>query len=237
MAQLLVSVRSAREAEAALEGGAGLIDVKEPARGSLGRAMDAVITAVLGRVGGRCAVSAAMGELAETPIPFAGTGLAYAKWGLAGCNHRRWREQVASLADGLSHRTPPCRLVAVAYADWCRADCPPPQEVCTFAAELRCGALLLDTWGKDGTTLLEWLPLSEIHGVGRVCKTAGLSLALAGGLGPEQIHRLKMVEPNWFAVRGSVCCGGRRGGAIDPGAVRHLANLIASPFTDARCED
>ena len=36
--QLLVSVRSPAEALAALEGGAALIDVKEPARGSLGRA-------------------------------------------------------------------------------------------------------------------------------------------------------------------------------------------------------
>ena len=36
--QLLVSVRSAEEARAALEGGAALIDVKEPSRGSLGSA-------------------------------------------------------------------------------------------------------------------------------------------------------------------------------------------------------
>ncbi len=35
---LLVSVRSPDEVEAALGGGAGLIDVKEPARGALGRA-------------------------------------------------------------------------------------------------------------------------------------------------------------------------------------------------------
>ena len=40
--RLLVSVRSAAEAEIALHGGADLIDVKEPTRGSLGRADGAI---------------------------------------------------------------------------------------------------------------------------------------------------------------------------------------------------
>src|SRR5262249_6225382 len=43
MPRLLVSVRDVREAEAALAGGADLIDIKEPAHGPLGRADDAVI--------------------------------------------------------------------------------------------------------------------------------------------------------------------------------------------------
>src|SRR5437660_1345426 len=91
MAQLLVSVRSVAEAEAALAGGAALIDVKEPARGALGRADDDVIAAVVRFVAGRCPVSAALGELRESVPPFAGPGLAYAKWGLAGCGaDPRW---------------------------------------------------------------------------------------------------------------------------------------------------
>ena len=49
--RLLVSVRDAVEAEAALAGGAHLIDVKEPARGALGRADDATIAAVVRRWG------------------------------------------------------------------------------------------------------------------------------------------------------------------------------------------
>ncbi len=42
MTRLLVSVRSAAEAEIALSAGADLIDVKEPSRGSLGAADPAV---------------------------------------------------------------------------------------------------------------------------------------------------------------------------------------------------
>src|SRR5438128_1572682 len=60
---LLVSVRSAAEAEIAIGAGAALIDVKEPSRGPLGRADDTTIAAVVKQVAGRRPVSAALGEL------------------------------------------------------------------------------------------------------------------------------------------------------------------------------
>src|SRR5205823_7246846 len=97
MAGLLVSVRSPQEAEAALAGGASLIDVKDPARGSLGRADDSVIAAVVRAVAGRRPVSAAMGELMESRASFAGVGLSYVKWGLAGCGGQaRWQGEWAT---------------------------------------------------------------------------------------------------------------------------------------------
>src|SRR3712207_4897772 len=75
--QLLVSVRSAEEAEAALAGGADLIDVKEPRGGSLGRAEDWVLAGVLRRVSGRRPVSAAMGGLRgqESGVRSQGSGV------------------------------------------------------------------------------------------------------------------------------------------------------------------
>ena len=55
MTKLLVSVRCAEEATAALAGGADIIDVKEPRRGSLGRADDRVIREVMEVVAGDAA--------------------------------------------------------------------------------------------------------------------------------------------------------------------------------------
>ena len=52
MTRLLVSVRSAAEARTALAGGADVIDVKEPAHGSLGRASTEVIREVIDAVAG-----------------------------------------------------------------------------------------------------------------------------------------------------------------------------------------
>src|SRR2546430_1416012 len=54
---LLVSVRSVDEALAALEGGADLIDAKEPSRGSLGQADLDVLEAIVSKVGRRTPVS------------------------------------------------------------------------------------------------------------------------------------------------------------------------------------
>ena len=54
---LLVSVRSADEADAALAGGADLIDCKEPARGPLGVAEPEVVAAILDRVAGQDATA------------------------------------------------------------------------------------------------------------------------------------------------------------------------------------
>ena len=65
MSKLLVSVRSADEAQAALDGGASIIDVKEPSLGSLGRASEAAIAAVVNRVARRIPISAALGDLDE----------------------------------------------------------------------------------------------------------------------------------------------------------------------------
>jgi uncharacterized protein (UPF0264 family) len=227
---LLVSVRSPAEVEAALAGGAALIDVKEPGRGSLGRADDGTLAAVVEAVAGRRPVSAALGELLHTPDPPSIWGLSYAKWGLAGWTSARasdWREALREAAARLHRTNPGCRLVAAAYADWQRAASPAPREVCAAVGEEGWGVLLLDTWNKDGSTLLDWMPPAEVGQLCRHCRDAGVRVALAGSLGVAEIQVLRRAEPDWFAVRGAVCSGGRKGG-LDVTAVRRLADLLAS---------
>src|SRR6266852_1702802 len=112
--QLLVSVRSAAEALTALEGGAALIDVKEPAHGSLGRADTQVIREVVRVIGGRRPVSAALGEWLDNADAVPDADLAYVKWGLAGCDaNADWRRELTRLLD--QHHRP--QVVLVAYAD------------------------------------------------------------------------------------------------------------------------
>lgn len=226
MTQLLVSVRSALEAEAARRGGAALIDVKEPAHGSLGRASDEVIADVLRVIAGRRPVSAALGELVEgEEAPPPSTRLAYAKWGLAG-TESSWRRMLCDAIRRMANQQPSCRVVAVAYADWKRSAAPHPEEVCAFAIEKRMGAFLLDTWNKDGSTLLHWLPLTEIVRLRDHCRAAGIPMALAGSLGAAEIGTLLPLQPDWFAVRGAVCRGRQRDAMIDERQVRQLTMLL-----------
>jgi uncharacterized protein (UPF0264 family) len=227
---LLVSVRSAVEAEAALEGGAALIDVKEPARGSLGRPDEATVAAVLRCVAGRRPVSAALGELRETPEPLPVRGLSFAKWGLAGCaQNPHWRRDLEAARRLLEEQGQGCRAVVAAYADWVRAQAPSPKEVCELACRQRWAVLLLDTWRKDGSTLLDWMAVSEIAELCGCCRAAGVRVALAGSLDRPQMHALRAVGPSWFAVRRAVCVEGRREGPLDPGAVRRLSQALAEP--------
>jgi uncharacterized protein (UPF0264 family) len=225
MTQLLVSVRSAQEAEAALRGGAGLIDVKEPAHGSLGRASDDVLADVLRVVAGRRPISAALGELTEALAVPSLKSLAYVKWGLASAASS-WPCLLCEAMRRMTEQLPNCRAVAVAYADWQRAAAPRPEEVCSFAIEKAMGAFLLDTWNKDGSTLLDWLPLNDIERLRESCRAAGVPIALAGSLGAAEIRTLLPLRPEWFAVRGAVCPRRLRESEIDESKVRQLASMV-----------
>jgi uncharacterized protein (UPF0264 family) len=207
-------------------GGAALIDVKEPAKGPLGPAPAEVVGAVVDAVAGRAPVSAARGELVDAgEEAFDPSRLAYVKWGLAGCADRDWagawrRRRGAVEGSG-------CRVVAAAYADWRRAGAPAVGEVLHLAIAERAAVLLVDTWGKDGTTLLDWLSISEVVELADRCRSAGVRVALAGSLGAREIEALARARPDWFAVRGAACGRGQRQGEIDEARVRRLADAAA----------
>src|SRR5262245_50005571 len=118
MTGLLVSVRSAAEAETALAGGADIIDVKEPRRGALGPADPGVWTEILETVGNRAPVSAALGELHSDEIcdyASRASDFAYAKIGLSDWRRRhdspsKWNQVKHTLPSGV-------HAVQVVYAD------------------------------------------------------------------------------------------------------------------------
>src|SRR5258708_26775445 len=63
MTMMLASVRSLDEALIALEGGADLIDLKEPSRGALGALDHAAVRICVQAIGGRRPLSATIGDL------------------------------------------------------------------------------------------------------------------------------------------------------------------------------
>jgi uncharacterized protein (UPF0264 family) len=233
---LLVSVRSAREAAAALAGGAALIDIKEPQLGSLGRAADEVIASVVQVVGGRRPVSAALGELADRISLPDLSGLSFIKWGLAGLGRDgAWHRRLDAVLTQVQTSRPACQVVAVAYADWQRAGAPSPEAVASYAQTSASGVFLLDTWRKDGSTLLDSLDVGQIDALARHCRGGGARVALAGSLGEKEIAVLTDVAPDWFAVRGAVCAGDRAG-EVDVQRVRHLVEFVTGRLTVSRFE-
>ena len=152
--------------------------------------------------------------IAATSSASAGSAARYVDW------PQRWRQVLTRLPCGV-------RSVAVAYADWRRADAPPPAEIVAFALAHR-SALLFDTWCKDGTTLLDWIGTRHLQRIANSLHRRHLSLALAGALGPRQIGHLLKVRPDWFAVRGSVCSKGNRQAGIQRRRVRQLVQFLAT---------
>jgi uncharacterized protein (UPF0264 family) len=105
------------------------------------------------------------------------------------------------------------------------AESPRPDDVVAFACERNSSVMLLDTFQKGGSTLLAWLSMEEVDALVRSCRRAKVQIALAGSLGPAEIEQLLPLAPDWIAVRGAACDGGR-GGRVTADRVRALADLI-----------
>ena len=234
MTRLLVSVRSVAETEAALRGGADIIDIKEPRRGSLGRAEPEVIAAIVDRVAGRVPVSVALGEWSEfnaegwnhvAPlVPARGPegAIQWYKFGLAGCRHL-----AAQPLEALASHFPSGSLVLAAYADAERAAAPDVWQVLEHLPRWHGQILLIDTWQKDGHGLLAWLSLSELQRLRQETARRDVLLALAGSLTTAEFPEVAQVQPDILAVRGAACREGSRTGEVEVERVAALRQLLS----------
>jgi uncharacterized protein (UPF0264 family) len=234
---LLVSVRSATEALAALAGGADVIDVKEPHHGSLGAADDDTISAVVEAVAGRAPISAAFGELIDLPVASYrnGTrmlvdGISLFKLGLARCRtlhnwHTRWQRVLDAMISDSSNGN--AQGVAVVYADWRAAQAPSPQDVLSAAIQRQCPALLIDTWDKSSGTLFDHWSAGELQSFISEVRSHDICIVLAGSLNGKSVITAARLAPDLVAVRTAACKGGRTG-TISETKVRELKNAIAT---------
>ncbi|WP_375454376.1 (5-formylfuran-3-yl)methyl phosphate synthase [uncultured Methylobacterium sp.] len=223
--RLLVSVRDAAEAEAAIRAGADLIDAKDPDDGALGALPCAVVRAIVARTAGRAATSAVAGapeaeELEARVRAMAATGVAWVKVAV----------RPALLADAASLRraadAAPARLIAVLFAE----DAPSPACVPALAAAGFVGAMI-DTAGKEGRRLPDLLDAARLSAFTAACRTHGLVSGLAGSLRAADIPALARHRPDYLGFRGGLCRDDDRRNGLDPariaGAVRTLRGLAA----------
>jgi uncharacterized protein (UPF0264 family) len=212
MPRLLVSVRNATEANHALEGGADLIDIKEPARGSLGQADALIIREIALAVGAQRPVSAALGELIDSNCEPPAANLRFVKWGLRGCaNVRNWPDLLAERVAAVKRSNPKSQAVGVIYADGGRVEAPGPTEVVKSASRIGCSVVLIDTCIKDGSNLLAWLDVAELREMRALTRDLGMQFALAGGIDFGLLPSVLEIEPDWIAIRGAACPDGREG--------------------------
>ncbi|WP_235905271.1 (5-formylfuran-3-yl)methyl phosphate synthase [Tautonia marina] len=224
---LLVSVRSAAEAIEAVQGGASVVDVKEPGRGPLGCAEVSVWRAVREAVSPDVPVSVALGELrewADRPVPSVGAfeGIAFRKLGLSGMVGRDWERIWNQFREAIGPGPP---WIAVAYLDADRAGAPERFAIRDAAVTIpECAGILLDTWDKSRPADLASIDPHWFEPI----RQSGRLIALAGGLDAVAIRRLGALRPDLFGVRGAACSGGDRGGCIERDRVRRLVEASRS---------
>ena len=239
--QLLVSVRSVREADVALAGGAEILDVKEPARGSLGMASIEEISLIARRMqvdAPTVPLSVAVGELVdwfgEIEVPTLPAGITFAKMGLSQTRGRAtWLEDWRRVRSEFDRRAAAkLKWVAVAYSDAAQAASPELNDVVAAAIETGCAGLLVDTWTKDGRTLLDGIDPTTIQRIGNELHDAGLFFAIAGQLNVELLPRLRNLPADILAIRSAGCAKNQRTLEINQSLVEKFRQEMRAVYVE-----
>ena len=227
MTRLLASVANLDELALAAEGGADILDLKDPTKGALGAwALKDIARAVTeaGRLQSPRALSATVGDLPMEPAAVCArvaetwaSGVDFVKIGLfpagdpAGC--------VAGLAAEVQRGA---RLVAVLFADlW------PDAQLLPDIARAGFNGAMLDTAGKGAGGLLRHKTMAEIARFVEDARGLGLFTGLAGSLGLEDIPALLPLAPDYLGFRTALCAGGNRGGALEPAALAAVRAAVS----------
>ena len=227
--RLLVSVTGVDEARVAVEGGVDIVDVKNPAEGSLGAPEPGVIERVREAVPARYPVSAAIGDLPDLPgtaalaaLGAARCGAAYVKVGLWGTSTEDGAVAVLcavrEAVDGAA------TVIAATYADAERVPSRPlaPASLVSAARRAGAGGCLLDTAVKDGRGLFEWLSQPALTSLVAEAHAAGVEMALAGALRAEDLSAVEATGADIAGVRSAACRDGRREAPLDAGRIARL---------------
>jgi hypothetical protein len=226
--KLMISVVSAEEAREAMLGGAEILDIKNPAEGSLGAPYPRVIREIKDLSAGKVEISAAVGDLPNLPgtaalaaLGAASCGPDYIKVGLHGPRNEieaaALLREVRRAVEGFQ-----ISVIAVGYADFGRVGTLDPASLPQVAASEGVRGLLLDTAIKDGRTLLDFLDSTSLRRLGEQTHGAGLLFGLAGSLREEHLVIVGDLGADVVGIRTAACRDNLRNGPLESARVRRL---------------
>jgi uncharacterized protein (UPF0264 family) len=230
--RLMISVISAWEACEAILGGAEILDVKNPAEGSLGAQPPVVIREVKSLSSGKAELSAAIGDMPNLPgtaalaaLGAATCGADYVKVGLRG---PRSDEEAISLLHEVERAVRGFKtvIIAAAYADFRRAGTMNPIGLPIVAAKAGIKGCLLDTAVKDGHTVFDFLDPRTLSLLAEQAHALGLLFALAGALREQDLPVVRDLGADIVGLRTAVCCDNRRDGHLESARVRQLHRIL-----------
>lgn len=238
--KLLVSVRDVIEAAAAIEGGADIVDAKDPVSGALGAVTLDVFRDIHAVVAGVRLVTAALGDAVDeaaierTAETYARAGASLVKVGFSAvaCRTRVAALLAAARAGAASH----AGVIATAYADADRVASLNPFAMIDAAAAAGAAGVLLDTADKQGPGLPGLMSPGLLSAWVCAAREARLLIALAGKLTVDDVAIVMDSGADIVGVRGAACDRGRTG-RIVAARVRALRSAVAHRSARAPAPD
>ncbi len=234
---LLISPINTQEAREAIDGGADIVDVKNPKEGSLGANFPWVIKEIREMTPKDLQVSATLGDVPYKPgtvsLAAAGavvSGADYIKVGLYGTkNYSEALEVMENVVKTVHEFNEGAIVVASGYADAHRVGAVDPMDIPRVAADSGADLAMVDTAVKDGKTLFDFMNEETISQFTDEIHEYGLKSALAGSVKEEQLPLLAELGCDVVGIRGAACIGGdRNSGHINHEAVARLKRMIES---------
>jgi (5-formylfuran-3-yl)methyl phosphate synthase len=232
--KLLISVVNEQEAIAAIEGGADIIDVKNPHEGSLGANFPGVIKKIRDITPINIPVSAAIGDAPDLPglmslaaLGAAACNIQYVKVGLYGVKSiDRAVNLLKEIKNAVKGYDSNIKVIAVGYGDAFKINAISPLECPDAAKNAGIDGCMLDTIVKDEGDLFSSISVGNINKFLKLCRSHNLISALAGSLRVEYLPLLKDLNPDIIGFRGAVCRGDRVNGSLELDAVKAIKERL-----------
>lgn len=233
--KLLVSVVDKGEAFAAVNGGAHIVDVKNPKEGSLGASFPRILRQVREAVPKNVEVSSTIGDLPNLPgtaslaaLGAAVLGVDYVKAGLFGVKTPSeakflMREVCRAVKDYNSS----LKVIAAGYADYRTNGCLNPLELPEVAYAAGADGVLVDVKAKGCGNIFSFLSEEELVEFVERAHRLNLIVAMAGSLDRQDVPRVYALGADIIGVRGAVCSGkDRLNGIVQAELVREFIHEI-----------
>ncbi len=233
--KLLISPTNINEAQAAIAGGADIIDVKNPKEGALGANFPWVIRQIRTQTPRPLEVSCTIGDAANLPgsmslAAFGATslGIDYVKVGVGSA---KTVDQaiyfLRNVRQAAKQANPAVKIVAAGYGDSKKIGALNPLWVPEIAHQAQVDVAMVDTAVKDGTNLFDHLTIEELQGFITSAHGFGLQVALAGSLRKDQLPIIHALGADIVGLRGAACTNcDRVGGEISSVLVHELVKTL-----------
>ena len=232
MTGMLASVSNSNEAQIALEESVDIIDLKDPAHGTLGAVTTEIALDIVELVSGQCLVSATIGDLpmqatliGQAISTMASTGVDIIKVGM----FDELTDDVIAVIKEQAINGARCEddmqfsIVIVLFVDK-RLDL----ELISVLAAAGVRGVMLDTADKSKGNLRTHMREKEIKEFVEQAKSYGLLTGLAGSLSIGDIAPLLELAPDYLGFRGALCQDNCRTQLIDSSAVRKVRSLVTN---------